>query len=640
MPTQNLPTRNNNPGDLRNPATGNFQQFASPKEGFQALVNDLHDKQSGNTSTGLGPDSSLADFAKVYAPPGDSNNSGQYAANLANKLGVPPNTPIKNLDLGKWAEAVASNEGYQGAGVGASLQGNTGNTAPVAQGVNIAQASTGGDTPPESTLQKVGDVAGSIGNFLFPVASDIYDAATGHGNGKTALQVAGDTAMSALPFIPGLGEAGEAAKGAEAATEGASLLGKVAGSTVTKGALAGYGYGSAQNLSQGQSLGQAFTPNLNNVGGGLLGGATPIALKGVSAAAKGLSGVSDQIINALKDSGISTDDYNSYINAAKARATNVRAPAPLELAANQLDSAAKTIQTKTDTAGEVVGAAKKAAASTPLAPLDEVGQKLQQHVGDKYGLDLRTDPKTGNVKALPQAGNMRQVAPGDVARIENIASQINNLHANGGTVKNATEVIDNLNNLVDHSKTDIYGKTNDPLEGLIKDTAGNLNKVVRKSSSTLADANDKFSALKNLQDEITKMAGGNLNRGELLMKRVFSGDKSGDVQNLFGKIKDETGIDLVNHAVLAKHAIDVAGDESQKSLLQQAIEGGTAITKGPLAALLHAGKVVGQKVVGNPETIGRNAVKGTEGLTSQFIKKGATKSAIVGSRGIPSLLGL
>jgi hypothetical protein len=191
----------------------------------------------------------------------------------------------------------------------------------------------------------------------------------------------------------------------------------------------------------------------------------------------------------------------------------------------------------------------------------------------------------------------------------------------------------NLDDLVDYSKTDQVGINHDPIEGLLKHTRGNLNNVVRNSAPDLANANDRFSSLKGLEKEIGGMAGKNLQKGELLMKRVFSGDKSGDVNDLFQKIKDETGIDLVNHAVLAKHAIDSFGDSSQKSLLQQAIEGGVeAHTGGVIPAILKAGGNAARKTFANPETIGRNIVKGKSSgiLPSLLIKGGARVGAAVG----------
>ena len=107
-----LADRNNNPGNLRDMSTGQFRQFATPQEGYAALLNDLETKKTGQSRTGLNPDQTLADFAKVYAPASDNNDPAQYTANLANHMGVSPDVQIKDLDTGAWAEAIAKAEGY------------------------------------------------------------------------------------------------------------------------------------------------------------------------------------------------------------------------------------------------------------------------------------------------------------------------------------------------------------------------------------------------------------------------------------------------------------------------------------------------------------------------------------------------
>jgi len=123
------------------------------------------------------------------------------------------------------------------------------------------------------------DAVKNVGNFLFPIAGDIKDDIQGKST-KTALQQTGDAALSILPFIPGLDVIGEGARGADAAVEGgeaiakSGLLSKIGGNSVLKGAGTGYGMGVASNLSQGQGLGQSLTPNLNNIGGAVLGGVT------------------------------------------------------------------------------------------------------------------------------------------------------------------------------------------------------------------------------------------------------------------------------------------------------------------------------------------------------------------------------
>lgn len=112
----NLPTRNFNPGDLRNTKTGEFNRYNTPEEGYNALVNDLNVKMSGKSTTGVTPDSDLSHFSSIYAPASDKNDPTSYANNLASQLGVPVTTKIKDLQprVHDFARAIAKNEGYQG----------------------------------------------------------------------------------------------------------------------------------------------------------------------------------------------------------------------------------------------------------------------------------------------------------------------------------------------------------------------------------------------------------------------------------------------------------------------------------------------------------------------------------------------
>jgi hypothetical protein len=112
----NIPTRLNNPGDIKDMTTGQFKQYSTPTEGYNALVNDLNTKITGKSKTGVTPDSSLRHFSSIYAPSSDNNNPEEYAQNLAKQLGVSADTPIKDLQprIHDFARAIAKNEGYQG----------------------------------------------------------------------------------------------------------------------------------------------------------------------------------------------------------------------------------------------------------------------------------------------------------------------------------------------------------------------------------------------------------------------------------------------------------------------------------------------------------------------------------------------
>ena len=400
-----------------------------------------------------------------------NGNTPQYANNVYNnylklKNGTSQNTSSQTSGYQPPQDPNAS---LQQSG---NSQNNLGYPAPVAP----PPASTSSDnsqnnSQPESLGGKALDVVKGVGNFLFPIVGDVYNDITGQSK-KTALQQVGDTALSALPFIPGLGEVGEGVKGVEAvaeggealadATKGGGILDAIKGSPVAKGAITGYGAGVASNLSQGQGLGQSLLPNANTIGGAALGGLTPVALKGLGNFATKISGIDPQVYTELSKMGVEANPqdaklYDQYIQATKEHAINLRATSPLTMAANNLDTAAEKINTITDEAGKAVGEAKKAGATIPIAQPDvaNIGKNFAQQVSDKYGLNLVSD-ETGKVTATPIAGNMRQVAPSDVSRIENVATQLNQLYANGekATVKNATEVMDNLNNLVDFSKQD------------------------------------------------------------------------------------------------------------------------------------------------------------------------------------------
>lgn len=151
----NLPTQNLNPGDLKDPTTGNFRKFASPVEGFEALKNDLQGKITGNTHTGLNGNSSLTDFANVWAPASDNNDPKSYATKLATKLGVTPETPISTLSnrLDDFASAIADNEGYQGNRVASYSQ--TNQAQPVSTNTPSPASPVGGQLTHDQLVQNI-----------------------------------------------------------------------------------------------------------------------------------------------------------------------------------------------------------------------------------------------------------------------------------------------------------------------------------------------------------------------------------------------------------------------------------------------------------------------------------------------------
>jgi hypothetical protein len=109
-----LATDNNNPGLLKN-SSGHLLTFNSPRDGGAALLNDIQAIMDGTTTSGLGPNSTLCDYASKYSFASGNSSAAQYCADLANQLHVSPATTIGSLRsrIGDFADAIANNNGFE-----------------------------------------------------------------------------------------------------------------------------------------------------------------------------------------------------------------------------------------------------------------------------------------------------------------------------------------------------------------------------------------------------------------------------------------------------------------------------------------------------------------------------------------------
>jgi enamine deaminase RidA (YjgF/YER057c/UK114 family) len=105
----------NNPGNLRpvGASTG-FQQFATPEDGMNALVNDITAKASGKSAVMGTLPPTLRNIITKYAPVADNNNPDAYTAFVAKQAGIDPDRPVNVADIAtKIAPAMAKFEGYK-----------------------------------------------------------------------------------------------------------------------------------------------------------------------------------------------------------------------------------------------------------------------------------------------------------------------------------------------------------------------------------------------------------------------------------------------------------------------------------------------------------------------------------------------
>lgn len=96
-------SRNNYGNIMQN---GQYANYATPKQGRQALEHQLDLYKSGMTKTGVKPDFTLTQAMNTYA-----SDAPDYAKFVAGKLGVTTDTKIKDIDTKKWADAISQFEG-------------------------------------------------------------------------------------------------------------------------------------------------------------------------------------------------------------------------------------------------------------------------------------------------------------------------------------------------------------------------------------------------------------------------------------------------------------------------------------------------------------------------------------------------
>lgn len=94
--------RNHNPGNLRaSPfacgTSGGYATFKNDLIGWNALQWDLLQKAKGNTTTGLGPSSTLRDLIFKYAPPSDGNDSEKYLTAVCLATGIAETATLQEI---------------------------------------------------------------------------------------------------------------------------------------------------------------------------------------------------------------------------------------------------------------------------------------------------------------------------------------------------------------------------------------------------------------------------------------------------------------------------------------------------------------------------------------------------------------
>lgn len=277
-----------------------------------------------------------------------------------------------------------------------------------------------------------------------------------------------------------------------------------------------------------------------------------------------LSDIDPQTETALKRSNF--DEVNKHFQMANEAAKDTRKNTPFEIVGNQAEEAFDTIKKATNKASQGKKRILDEVADQKAPPqvTQSTLQDATNRMSDKFGVSVAPD---GSIEQ--SVGRFSKLDDSDQRLVSDYFSRLQSL----GEQPTFREIDD----FIDWSQSQLYkqSKTVSRLDAAdekivseLKQITGQLNGQLKDQvGNGYAEVNARIAKLLDMQDEISRGLGADTRKGGGFVKRLFS-PTGGNTRRIFEDIREVTGIDLDKQANLAKFAMDSAGDDRQKSLLQ------------------------------------------------------------------------
>ena len=246
----------------------------------------------------------------------------------------------------------------------------------------------------------------------------------------------------------------------------------------------------------------------------------------------------------LKETPVKT--FDSYTELARKAALNNKNPTPLEFAGTRAQEALDQINRKLANVGREKSAiVSSSAGRTPVGNIVvQFRQQLQNSIRNKVQVE-------GNKKVYQDV-----LVEAERLGVNPIAAQVDRF-------------IDFVQDRIYTGRRDLMIPITDDVQQTLRPRVGELNAALKsKMPPSYSNLNTRYSELVETRNELNVKLGAEGEKGGSLMKRVFS-PSDANTKRLFADVLDETGIDLVNEATLARYVMDILGDARQKSMLEQ-----------------------------------------------------------------------
>ncbi len=257
------------------------------------------------------------------------------------------------------------------------------------------------------------------------------------------------------------------------------------------------------------------------------------------------------------------DKLRQYFDVAHARNLDDTLPTPFGFAKRRTQEAVDEMETLLNQTGSKIGETRQKLA-TVEASIDRIQEIEKTFVDELSKLNLEIN--NGVIRQKP--GTVTRVgANGDIKALNDLYKELRTVKQN----PNLEKIID-LRSLFDSKIR--FGKearevsnSVDPasrrMRKQIADTAADI--VGKSEAQNLKEFSEFMDALNDLRSYTDRRAG-----GEYLLRLVLSG-RGEEARVLIDTIKQHTGIDLMDDALMARLATDLIGNERQKNLFRQEV---------------------------------------------------------------------
>ena len=261
------------------------------------------------------------------------------------------------------------------------------------------------------------------------------------------------------------------------------------------------------------------------------------------------------------------DDVNRHFQSARNAARDPAKPTPLEIAGDKAEEAFSAVSAARQAAvqGKKDILQRVADRRVPGNTINDVMSRGIQSMNDRFGTRI-----SAKGEVTQGEGRTLQFDSSDQRLVEEYFSRLNALGVSP-TVRQVDDFVDwAQSQLYKQSKTiSKFEVASEPVVQQLQRVTGDLNTRLKDTvGGGYGEVNARISRLIELQDELSRALGADARKGGGLMKRLFS-PTGGNTREIFQQVRDETGIDLVKEATLARFAMEGVGDVRQKNLLQE-----------------------------------------------------------------------